>query len=119
VGVFLLWWSIDSCITILKAQGPSRAESKEKEEKVERKGALRVQLIAVSGVRDMFRIPGFGFRIPDCGFRVSGFGRSWKEDTAADIALRRILQVRERFRVSGFGTKKKPLSSKKTVKTRS
>ena len=63
---------MDSCITQLKAQGPSRTcnESKEEEEEI---GPFRpaCHVVKLSGFG--FRVSGFRFRVSGFGFRVSGF----------------------------------------------
>ena len=78
------WRLIDSCITQLKAQGPSRTcnESKE-EEGVSRisegripGSGFRIQDLVRQGSQKpvlVLRVHGFGSRTGDSGFRVPGF----------------------------------------------
>ena len=66
---------IDSCITQLKAQGPSRTcnESKEEEEEEEVEGVGSAPPChAVQGVG--FSVWGMGFRESNLGSRIWGFG---------------------------------------------
>jgi len=103
---------IDSCITQLKAQGPSRpCNERKEEEEGEAPAHARFRLSHFdSGFRVFgFRISGFGFQVSGFrasffvfgGFRVSGFRTSGFQVSGFGFAGFWFLV--SGFRVSGFG----------------